>query len=128
MSSWNLTDFTQLPTTVNLTDMWRFGFQNTRVCLLEQVNESKVRYSRQSETTCYIMTIQCPGKISLSLVESRTTTYWKQKKAFLLNEATPHQIGINTYRSCFHFSHPSRIVFVLILGLWSLFHNCFIMV
>ena len=25
----------------------RFGFQNTRVCLLEQVNESKVRYLRQ---------------------------------------------------------------------------------
>ena len=29
------------------------------------------------------------GKISLSLVESRNTTYWKQKKAFSLNEQ-PH--------------------------------------
>ena len=29
------------------------------------------------------------GKISLSLVESQTTTYWKQKKASSLNETTP---------------------------------------
>ena len=27
--------------------------------------------------------------ISLSLVESQTTTYWKQKNAFSLNETTP---------------------------------------
>ena len=37
----------QLPITVKPTDIWRFGFQNTRVCLLEQVSESKVRYLRQ---------------------------------------------------------------------------------
>ena len=29
------------------------------------------------------------GKISLSLVESRTTSYWRQKKAFSLNETIP---------------------------------------
>ena len=30
----------QLPITVKITDIWKFGFQNTRVCLLEQINES----------------------------------------------------------------------------------------
>ena len=34
----------QTPIAVNLTGMWKFGFYNTKVCLLEQVNESKVRY------------------------------------------------------------------------------------
>ena len=36
-----------------------------------------------------IKTIQWTGNISLLLVESWTTTYWKQKKAFLLNETNP---------------------------------------
>ena len=36
----------QLPITVKLTDILRFGFQNTRVSLLEQVNEAKVHYPR----------------------------------------------------------------------------------
>ena len=33
------------------------GFQNTRVCLLEQVNESKLSYLRHWGTTCWIVTI-----------------------------------------------------------------------
>ena len=37
----------QLPATVKRTDILRFGLQNIRVILLEQVNESKVRYPSQ---------------------------------------------------------------------------------
>ena len=42
----------QLHISVKPTDIWRFGLQKTRVCLLEQGNESKVRYLRQWGTTC----------------------------------------------------------------------------
>ena len=79
----------QLPITVKPTDVWRFGFQNTRVRLLEQLKESKVRYLHDWGTTCWIVTIQWPGKISLSLIESQTTTYWKQRETFSLNVTTP---------------------------------------
>ena len=100
--------------------IWRFGFQNTRVFLLKLVNESKVRYPRQSDTTCWIVT----SWEDISVIGRELNHLLKIKEILFIKRDNPSV----KYRQILAgavfilvFICLSRIIFVLTVGLWLLF-------